>query len=77
MSANVQCPKPAGGCGWKGERFTRGATVHSGDGSAEHPFRFDFEATSRNDRDAMTRKPCPRCGGRVFLIEDQGSGGVW
>jgi hypothetical protein len=72
MTANVMCPavdaltgKP---CKWTGERFIRGAAVSTGDGSAEHPYRFDFEATYRNDREAMTRKPCPRCGGRVELI---------
>ena len=55
-------------CGWKGERFTRGAAVSSGDGSAEHPYKFDFLATLANDRQAMTAKPCPRCGGQVVLV---------
>jgi hypothetical protein len=44
-------------CGWKGERFAVGKRV------GVSYLHWDDE-----DRKARTRKPCPRCGGRVELI---------
>jgi hypothetical protein len=64
MAANVRCTNAnvwrdgaLRTCGWKGERFAVGQRI------GVPYFRWDNE-----DRVARTRRPCPRCGGRVELI---------
>ena len=50
-------------CGWKGERFP--LRWPKGQGAHSIPAREGVEPTTID----ITAKPCPRCGGRVQLLE--------
>lgn len=52
-------------CRWRGERFPNDDWLPHG-----HISREACGICSEHDR-RITRKPCPRCGGRVQLIEPE------
>jgi hypothetical protein len=75
MAANVYCTgRIESGdqvtltdCTWKGERFDVGQNAYLPATKPGGFATFDPVQTARNTEAKRTRKPCPRCGGRVAL----------
>ena len=63
----VGCAEP---CGWTGERYALGTLDPKAIETTPYGTPAWFDAVRVADERARTRKPCPRCRGRVELIGD-------